>query len=73
MPPTKTRTVAHVQAKEAATGVIDGTPFVLSPGEVLSADHEIVRAYPDFFRPLEPGRERPSVEQMTAEPGEKRG
>ena len=72
-PPAQVPAVAHVQAREAATGTIGGTPFVLSPGEVLAADHEIVKAYPNFFEPLAPARQRPAVEEMTAVPGEKRG
>jgi hypothetical protein len=63
----------HVQAREASTGSIDGAPFVLARGEILAADHPIVIAYPDFFGPLEPARQRPDVEQTTAGPGEKRG
>lgn len=71
MPPTKEP--LHLQATEAATGSIDGEPFVLNRGEILAADHPIVRAYPHFFGPLAPTRQRPAVEQMTAAPGERRG
>lgn len=70
--PTKQRDT-YVQAREPATGTVDGEQFVLSPGEVFDADHPIVRSYPDFFKPLEPSRQRPTVEQATAEPGERRG
>lgn len=75
MPPTKTRSTGtvYMEACEAATGRIDGTPFVLAPGEILAASHEIVRTYPHFFKPLDRDRQRPDVEQATAEPGEKRG
>jgi hypothetical protein len=77
MPQAKTKrekTTEFVQAKEAATGSVDGEPFVLTPNELFAADHPIVRAYPDFFKPLEdPHRQRPEVEQATAAPGEKRG
>ncbi len=73
MPQTKKRiTTEYVEVREAATGKApDGGPFVLSPGEVFASDHPYVHAYPDFFTPLQ--RERPTVEQATAAPGEKRG
>lgn len=64
----------YVQAVEAATGEIDGETFVVSPRTtILASDHPIVKAYPHFFRPLEPTRRRPDVEMTTAAPGEKRG
>lgn len=73
MPQTPKDQPTHVQAREASTGSIDGAPFVLARGEILAVDHPIVLAYPDFFGPLEPARQRPEVEQTTAGPGEKRG
>jgi hypothetical protein len=63
----------YVRAKEPATGDLDGEPFVVNPSEIFADDHPIVRAHPDLFEPLEPSRQRPDVEQMTAAPGEKRG
>lgn len=63
----------YVEVKEPCTGTHAGAPFVLNRGEAFVADHELVRAYPEFFKPLDPRRQRPAVEQMTAAPGEKRG
>jgi hypothetical protein len=69
---------SHVEAIEAASatmksGPMKGETFVLKPGEVLASDHPIVKAYPHFFRPLTGSRRRPQVEDMTNEPGRKRG
>jgi hypothetical protein len=61
----------YVQAREPATGSVKGEPFVLAKGEILAADHPIVKGYPHFFGPLQPGRQR--VEAATAAPGERRG
>lgn len=72
MAQTKTKP-EYLQVREACSGTLDGETFVLNPGEILAADHPIARAYPDFFKKLEPSRQRPPVEQMTAAPGEKRG
>lgn len=63
----------HVQAVEAATGTHKGEPFVLTPGEIVAADHPLVREYPHFFGPLQQSRARPVVEQATQGPGERRG
>jgi hypothetical protein len=71
MPPRKAKP-DFMQPAEPATGTYNGEPFVLSPREVYAADHELVRAYPHLFKPFEPNRQRPTVEQMTAAPGEKR-
>jgi hypothetical protein len=78
MPQTKTRQAAKrdvelVRPIEAASGDHNGEPFVLSPREVFNSDHQLVRAYPHLFQPVEQTRDRPDVEQMTAGPGEKRG
>lgn len=61
-----------VRPKEACTFDHDGEAVVLSPNEVLDADHPIVRARPGLFKPLEADRQRPAVEQATAAPGETR-
>lgn len=63
----------HVQAKEAASGSVDGVAFVLKPGEILRADDPIAKKYPGFFKELEPQRRRPVIENATAAPGERRG
>ncbi len=76
MPPAKTaRTQAaeYVQVTEAFTGTLDDAPVVVSTAEIFQRDHPLVRAYPTFFKALEPTRQRPAVEQMTAIPGERRG
>jgi hypothetical protein len=63
----------HVQPKEAASFHFEGEDVVLRPTEVFAADDPMVREHPDLFKPLEPTRQRPAVEQMTAAPGERRG
>lgn len=62
-----------VRPREACTFDHDGEAVVLSPKEILRADDPVVRARPNLFKPLEPSRQRPAVEQATAAPGEKRG
>lgn len=61
-----------VRPREAATGDINGEPFVLNPNEIFDADDPIVRKHPALFMPVEPTRQRPRVEQATAAPGEQR-
>jgi hypothetical protein len=70
--PRRPITSDFMRPREAATGDIDGEPFVLNPNEIFDADHPIVRAHPGLFMPVEPTRSRPSVEQATAAPGERR-
>jgi hypothetical protein len=60
-----------VRPKEPSTGDFDGQPFVVNPREIFSRDHPLVRAFPDLFEPVRASR--PAVEEMTAEPGRKRG
>jgi hypothetical protein len=67
------RNTRFVQPIEPAAGDFDGSSFVVNPSEVFAEDHPLVRAYPHLFKPLEPSRQRPEVEQTTAAPGEKRG
>lgn len=62
-----------LRPREAFTGDYDGEPFVANPTEIFPDDHPIVKAHRDKFVPLEPTRQRPRVEQMTAAPGELRG
>jgi hypothetical protein len=79
MPQTRNRpavsrdTKTNMQAREPASGTFNGEPFVVNPSEVFAADHPLVRAFPHLFKAVEPTRQRPDVEQMTAAPGEKRG
>ena len=53
----------------------DGTQYPFRAGETLVAsDHPLVtQGNPDWFKPVDPMRRRPSVEEATAEPGELRG
>ena len=69
----RTTAPRFVQPKEACTFDHDGESVVLSPREIFNVDDPLVRARPALFRPLEPSRQRPAVEQMTAAPGELRG
>jgi hypothetical protein len=41
-------------------------------GELLRSNHPTVKAFPEFFVPID-DFDRPDVEQATAAPGEKRG
>ena len=70
MPPK--RTAQHYQPKQAAAGNYKGRDFILNPNFIYAADDELVREYPDLFKPIEPTRARPQVEQATAAPGEQR-
>ncbi len=53
----------------------DGTEYAFRAGETLVApDHPLVtQGNADWFKPVDPLRRRPSVEQATAGPGESRG
>lgn len=72
-PKTAPKLTGNVQPIEPSTGTLNGEPFVINPREVFAAEHPLVRAHPHLFKPVEPTRDRPGVEQMTAGPGEKRG
>jgi hypothetical protein len=63
----------YVQPREPAAVDLDGESIVLNPNMIFPADDNIVRQLPHLFKPLEPTRQRPQVEQMTAAPGEIRG
>jgi hypothetical protein len=64
------KTIRHVRPREAFSGTYQGAPFTMNRDMVLDANDPIVKRYKDKFVPLEPGRARPSVEQMTKAPGE---
>ena len=53
----------------------DGTEYAFRAGETMvSSDHPLVtQGNADWFTPVDPLRSRPSVEEMTAGPGELRG
>jgi len=53
----------------------DGTEYTFRAGETLvSSDHPLVTiANPAWFTPVDKLRARPSVEEMTADPGVLRG
>lgn len=72
MPRPRNTTTEYVRPREAATGDHNGEPFVLNPNEIFDADYPLVRKHPGLFMPVEPSRQRPSVEQATAAPGETR-
>lgn len=70
--PTKTQSV-QVKRGSSFSGSIDGVPFVANEGDIYASDDPVVKEYPHFFGPIDPQRSRPEVEDMTAEPGLKRG
>src|SRR5262245_15910671 len=52
----------------------DGTEYAFRAGQTLVAsDPPLVGDNPDWFKPVDPLRHRPPVEEATAEPGELRG
>jgi len=63
---------AYYQVLEAFLGTLDGEPVEFYRGEVVEADDPALRKWPEHFGPLIV-RGRPTVEQATAAPGEKRG
>jgi hypothetical protein len=69
----KMKDVAYYQAKQSASGDLDGEPWVINSKTILREDDPLVKAYPQHFVPLAPTRMRPAVEQTTAAPGEVRG
>lgn len=76
MPRTTGKEPQYVRAREAFFGCLkpgdDDTMVTVSPNEIIHADDPIVKKWPDKFIPLEPSRQRPSVEQATKAPGEQR-
>jgi ribosomal protein L31 len=56
----------HVQLKG------ENHPTYIGDGELVRADHKVVKAYPQMFEPAD-NFDRPEVEAATAAPGEKRG
>jgi hypothetical protein len=65
---------AVLVTREAFVCELDGQQYDLKGGDLIEADHPLVKKYPDHFadpvfRFPAPGR----VEQATAAPGEKRG
>lgn len=69
----RTAAPRFVKPREACAFEFDGEDIVLSPNEVLDADHPLVRARPNLFMAIEVTRHRPMVQQATAAPGEVRG
>lgn len=53
----------------------DGTEYTFRAGETLvSSDHPLVtQGNAEWFKPVDPLRNRPAVEETTARPGELRG
>lgn len=58
-------------ARESFVCELNGEPFDFKEGDLIEADHPIVRKFPDHF--IAPRLRFPRVEQATAAPGEKRG
>ncbi len=53
---------------------VDGFSDPFTAGEtIVDEDHEAVRTHPGWFDAVSGERERPEVEEATAEPGVKRG
>lgn len=60
---------AIVVAKQSFAATINGTSRVIRRGTTFSADHPIVEAHSENFKPFEVDY---GIEQATAAPGEKR-
>lgn len=60
-----------MKSKTPFTTSVGGIPVVVRRGELVPADHELVKANPAYFEPAEQ-HTRFTVEQATAAPGEKR-
>ena len=62
----------HKAVESFTANLLDGTPVIVNRDRsYYDEEHELVRRFPQFFRPVE--ESRPDVEQATKEPGEKRG
>jgi hypothetical protein len=64
---------SYFRPKEAATGTYRGEAWVIGPNQIFEGSDRLVKRHPELFVPIEPDRQRPAVEQMTAAPGEQRG
>ena len=64
------RKAGVVIAREGFVGEVDGQTVNIYQGDLVEADHPIVKKWPDLFAP--PVFKYPMVEQATAKPGEKR-
>jgi len=64
---------ALYQVRESFIGSFDGAPVEFYKGEVYEADDPALKRWPHNFIPLVLRTTRPTVEQATAGPGEKRG
>jgi hypothetical protein len=65
-----------LQVKTSFNATIDGGPVFFHAGELIDADHQAVKTWPQYFgSPKIDHRTKaePVVEQATAAPGEKRG
>jgi len=67
----KAATSSLLMARESFIADLDGEPFDLKEGDLIEADHPLVRKHPDLF--IAPHLRFPRVEQATAAPGQKRG
>ena len=59
-------------ATQAFSTMVGNTPTVVQVGERIREGHELLRRYPEYFKPADTGVEY-DVEQATAAPGELRG
>jgi hypothetical protein len=66
-----TKTLKYVQPRDSFTGDLDGEEVIFNPKDILLESHPAVRKWPQHFKPLEASR--PEIEEMTDEPGKKRG
>ncbi len=67
---------AILQVKESFSATLDGAIVFFRQGELIDADHQAVKGWPQMF--MVPKIDHPMprskiVEQATAAPGEKRG
>ena len=65
--------MAMFKATESFTAnLLDGSSVIVNRDRsYYDEEHELVRRFPQFFKPVE--QPRPDVEQATREPGERRG
>lgn len=66
------RTAGVVIAREGFVGEVDGQTVNVYKGDLVEADHPIVKKWPDLFSPPRFKFPMPVTEQATARPGEKR-
>lgn len=63
---------AILQARVSGVGQVGGETLSIRAGDLIEADHPIVKKHPDWFGPIKLPYPIRAVEQATAAPGEKR-